>query len=108
MTLINKRASDIGDLKDKIINQIDDFSEEKIENLIKALERSEERRRRIDAGEGKSVIEELKQQKVKENQAKQVELIKDLHKREEDNRKRDEAEAEALLKELEEITTTPT
>lgn len=104
LSLVNYRAADIGVLKEKILSQMDVFSDEKIERLIVSFERSKERKRRIDAGDAKAVMEELKQQKVDRKRAQSVAYIRTLKTKEAKERSHDEVEAAALLRELDVIT----
>ncbi len=104
ISLVEKRTNDIGDLKNKIIDQIDLFSDKQIEKLIGSFERSKERRKRIAAGEAHAVLEELKTEKAKRKQKEKANQMKALKEREEKQTSHDEMEAEALLQELEDIT----
>ncbi len=104
LQLVKKRAADIGGLGEQIVSGIDRFSDEKIEKLIAAFEQSEERKKRIAAGEAVVVIEELKREHAQKKGDTRKSQVKSLREKEAASRSHDEAEAEALLKDLENIT----
>lgn len=105
ISLVNARSADIGDLREKILGHIDTFSEQKIVSLIASFERSEERKRRIDSGEEKAVIEELKQEKSQRDAEERSAHLASIKAVESTEHNHDEVGADAFLRELEGITT---
>ncbi len=105
LQLLQQRSDDVEpELKNKILAGIDTFSDAKIEKLIAAFERSNERKRRIAAGEAGAVLGELKTERAQKKGAAVTDQIKSIRQAEESQKLHDEAEAEALLAELDAIT----
>ena len=103
LKLINNRDDHLGDIKGEIINNIDTFTDEKIEQLINVFEKSAQRRKKIQEGDGDIVIEEIQKDKINKHDNQLKQKIKQLHEKEDKQKKQENIELNALLSDLEQI-----
>ena len=103
LDLINKRDDDLGEVKDKIVNGIDTFSDGRVERLITIFERSTKRRERIKAGEAKEVLNEMQMERATKRAEEKKEELEKMKTAELRGQAEDKEELSKLIDELEEV-----
>ncbi len=100
LQLLKNRSDDVGGMKDRILAEIDFYTEEQIVQLIEIVERSNQRRVRIKKGEGAMVLEEIKTEVAQEKGQATSAKLKQVQANELASQSEDRQAAEAALGEL--------
>lgn len=105
LILLLSQTKGIENQANKILKNIDDYLPETIEKMIVILEKTKERKKRINNGEANKVIQEIRSEKSQKKQSEIKMLVKNMRSKEEKDKVNDDIQAEAMINELENIKT---